>query len=85
MNNPPPLFPGFIAASVWNKPSIVEPSCNVITLSFPEIYPDVKVDFKFIPSGLPIAIALSPIETCELSPNSTAFKSSPFGSIFNNC
>ena len=72
-NSGPPLFPGFILASVCISPVIVSFSVWIV-LSNPLIIPCVTDFWNSRPSGFPIAIAISPTLTWSLSPNSAAVR-----------
>ena len=67
----PPLFPEFIAASVWINVKVF-PSESVTSLFSAEIIPPVTV--FCIPKGLPTAIANSPTCTELELPNSAAVR-----------
>ncbi len=66
LNNPPPEFPGLIAASVCR--SVMVSSLIVIWRSVAEMIPVVTVP-PSSPSGFPIAIAGSPTFNVSESPN----------------
>ena len=72
--NGPPLFPGFIVASVCIKSSIYETlsfSSIFIVLSTALIIPPVTVLLNSKPIGFPIAYTFSPILILSESPNIT--------------
>ena len=64
----PPLFPGFIAASVWIKSSYISPWI-ILPLPLAETIPAVTVWLKFAEKGLPTAITSSPTLNSSESPN----------------
>ena len=72
--NVPPLFPGFIVASVWIKSVIYDLlsfSSIFIVLFLALIIPDVTVLLNSNPIGLPIAYTFSPTRISLESPSVT--------------
>ena len=69
LNNPPPEFPGLMAASVCR--SVIVSSSIVICLSVAEIIPVVTVP-PSSPNGFPMAMAGSPTCKISLSPSVAA-------------
>ena len=77
-NKPPPELPELIVALVWM--SFIDSLFTTSSRDVAEIIPSVTVP-PSVPSGLPIAIAVSPTEILEESPRVAGVRS--FASTFN--
>ena len=83
--NGPPLFPGFIVASVCIRSDMYvfsSPSSNFMLLFLALIIPDVTVLLNSNPIGFPIAYTVSPTLILSESPSGKYVKF--FASIFVN-
>ena len=67
----PPELPGLIAASVWMRLRMLVPSSTVISRPKAEMIPAVT-ELVYVPSGLPIAMAICPTLAADESPTGAA-------------